>query len=95
MMGCSTAYFLKTKDRSLNVSVVERDSTYCQCSTALSVGSIRMQFSNRENILISKFGAEFIEHIDEYVYDDDSSCFECYGLLVTNSKQQFRVWFFS
>eukprot|EP01135_Chromosphaera_perkinsii_P005294 Nk52_evm2s335 gene=Nk52_evmTU2s335 len=71
IMGCSTAYFLKKADPSLKVCVVERDSSYEQCSTALSVGSIRLQFSNEENIKISQFGVDFIRHIDDYLRVDD------------------------
>ena len=38
-MGSSVAYFLKRRMPSLAVTVVERDPTYKECSTGLSVGS--------------------------------------------------------
>ena len=38
-MGSSVAYFLKKRMPQLAVTVVERDPTYTECSTGLSVGS--------------------------------------------------------
>jgi sarcosine oxidase len=59
--GSAVAYFLAAQSegrcRSL---VVERDPTYADCATSRSVGGVRQQFSTPENILMSKFGAEFI-----------------------------------
>jgi len=62
-MGSSVAYFLKCKMPSLAVAVVERDPTYATCSTGLSVGSIRQQFSISGNVEMSLFGAEFLKNI--------------------------------
>ncbi|KAJ8680876.1 hypothetical protein QAD02_016663 [Eretmocerus hayati] len=67
-MGSSVAYWLKTlADASLNVVVVERDPTYVNASTVLSVGGLRQQFSLEENIEMSKFGAEFLRNINKYL----------------------------
>ncbi|OXU17326.1 hypothetical protein TSAR_006171 [Trichomalopsis sarcophagae] len=40
---------------------------YTQCSTVLSVGGLRQQFSLEENIEMSLFGAEFIRNANEYL----------------------------
>jgi glycine/D-amino acid oxidase-like deaminating enzyme len=57
VIGSAIAYFLADcDDFDGTVLVVERDPSYAGCSTALSVGSIRQQFSTPENIEISKFG---------------------------------------
>lgn len=40
---------------------------YKQCSTVLSVGGLRQQFSLEENIQMSIFGAEFIRNINDYL----------------------------
>lgn len=42
------------------VNVIERDNTYKIASSMLSAGGIRQQFSLKENILISIYGAEFL-----------------------------------
>ena len=68
VMGSSTAYFLAANpDFTGNVLVIEKDPTYAKSSTCLSAGGIRQQFSNTENILLSKFGAEFIKNINTYL----------------------------
>ena len=74
VMGSSTAYFLAGNPNfNGTVLVIEKDPTYAKSSTCLSAGGIRQQFSNTENILLSKFGAEFIKHINSYlqVENDD------------------------
>ncbi|XP_031550826.1 FAD-dependent oxidoreductase domain-containing protein 1-like [Actinia tenebrosa] len=66
-MGSSTAYFLANRQPDLRICVIERDLTYSKCSTALSVGSIRQQFSTAENIQLSQFGFQFLSNIGEYL----------------------------
>lgn len=58
--GSSTAWWLLGMDPGLRVLVVERDPTYAQSATALSVASVRQQFSNPVNVAISRFGIDFI-----------------------------------
>lgn len=67
VVGSSVAYFLSAREegRRLRIGVVEADPTYARASTTLSVGGIRQQFSTRENILISKFSAEFLRQAPE------------------------------
>lgn len=62
IMGCSIAYWLKQRghDNGLNVIVVEQDPSYTRASTVLSVGGLRQQFSLRENIEMSLYGADFL-----------------------------------
>lgn len=75
VLGLSVAYWLKRLEKrrgAIRVLVVERDHTYSQASTVLSVGGIRQQFSLPENIQLSLFSAEFLRNINEYlaVVDD-------------------------
>lgn len=64
IMGSSIAYFLSANsDFRGSVAVVEKDSTYLNCSTTRSVGSIRQQFSTEENIRLSQFGFEFLSDV--------------------------------
>ena len=60
-IGSATAYFL-TADTGFGgrVAVIEADSSYQYCATALSAASIRHQFSTPENIRMSLFGTEFL-----------------------------------
>lgn len=69
--GSSVAYFLAAAEVfDGDVVVVEKDSSYQDCSTARAVGGIRQQFSTKENIQISMFGIHFIKHIEEYLTVD-------------------------
>ena len=62
-IGSSIADSLLRADPSLSVCVIERDPTYSFASSALSVGSIRQQFSLAENVRISQYGVEFIKEL--------------------------------
>jgi len=63
VMGASAAYWLTRLQPGLRVLVVERDPTFARASTALSVASIRQQFSTGVNVAISAFGITFIRDI--------------------------------
>ncbi len=62
VMGSATAYHLLARDSSLSVTVVEKDPTYRYSSTLLSDGNVRVQFNLEENIRISLYGMEVLEH---------------------------------
>lgn len=69
--GSALAYFLSAS-RSFkgSVLVIEKDSSYQKCATALSAASIRHQFSTVENIQMSQFGSEFLYGIGEILEVD-------------------------
>jgi len=71
IMGSSTAYYLMSHDHSLKVTVVEPDPTYARASTTLSVGNTRIQFSLRENILISQYTFNVLEQFEDSMAVDD------------------------
>ncbi|MGQ0674625.1 MAG: NAD(P)/FAD-dependent oxidoreductase [Rhodospirillales bacterium] len=52
------------------VAVIERDPTYAEAATPRSLGGIRQQFSTRENILMSRFGMEFVKRVGEHLSVD-------------------------
>lgn len=71
VMGSSLAFWLsRLASKGLRVLVVERDKTYAQSATALSVASIRLQFSNPINVKISRFGLDFIRNIKSYLGEE-------------------------
>ena len=65
-IGSAIAFFL-TEDPGFGgtVTVVERDPTYARASTPLSLGGLRQQFSNRENVEIGLFGRAFVDALPE------------------------------
>jgi FAD-dependent oxidoreductase domain-containing protein 1 len=65
LMGCATAYYLLKSDEGLRVAVIEMDPTYEKSSTALSDGNIRVQFNLKQNIQISQYGLECLEHFSD------------------------------
>ena len=68
VIGSALAYFLAAHARFRGeVTVIERDPTYAQASSALSASSIRQQFSAPVNIAISQFGIEFLRNIKQHL----------------------------
>ncbi|MGO4914853.1 NAD(P)/FAD-dependent oxidoreductase [Pseudogemmobacter sp. W21_MBD1_M6] len=68
VMGSSVAFWLtRLADRPLRILVVEKDRSYARSSTALSVASIRQQFTNPVNVEISRFGVDFIRNFKENI----------------------------
>lgn len=65
VMGASVAYWLTQMRPELSVLVVERDPSFARSSTALSVASIRQQFTTGVNVKISRFGIDFIKTFKE------------------------------
>ena len=84
VMGSSAAFWLSRMSAELRILVVEPDPGYAQSSTALSVASIRQQFTTDVNVKISRFGIDFIRNIKDYLGqggDVDSLGFQENGYL--------------
>ena len=72
VIGSAIAYFLAAAPGfGGKVTVIEPDPTYQTASTPRSLGGIRQQFSNRENIEIGLFAHAFISQIGQYLSIDD------------------------
>jgi glycine/D-amino acid oxidase-like deaminating enzyme len=72
VMGSALAYWLTRLAPGIEVTVIERDPSYSQASSALSAASIRQQFSTPVNIEISQASIEFLRHAaDELCCDGD------------------------
>ena len=66
IMGSIVAYYLKEKiPEALNIVVVEKDPTYQHAASTNSMGTIRVQFSQPENVKAALFGAEFLRTMKE------------------------------
>ncbi|HKX10597.1 MAG TPA: FAD-binding oxidoreductase [Stellaceae bacterium] len=73
-VGSSIAYFLASNaDFRGKVTVVERDPTYRYASSALSLSSIRVQFSTPTNMHLSAFGMEFLKEAPQRLAVDGES----------------------
>jgi FAD-dependent oxidoreductase domain-containing protein 1 len=71
VMGSSAAYWLAAHPGfSGSILIIERDPSYKNATTALSLGSIRQQFSTPENVQMSLFGAQFLAAIGDYLAID-------------------------
>ena len=71
-MGSSCAFYLMKGDNKLKVAVVERDPTYTHASTTLSMSNVRIQFSLKQNIQISKYTFDVLERFsDEMAVGDE------------------------
>jgi FAD-dependent oxidoreductase domain-containing protein 1 len=70
VMGASCAFWLTKMQPGLSVLVVEQDPSFARASTALSVASIRSQFSTGVNVAISRFGIEFIRNFQNHLGHD-------------------------
>jgi FAD-dependent oxidoreductase domain-containing protein 1 len=53
-VGTSTALALRRADSSLQVVVIEPDSTYAEAATTRASGGVRQLFTEPENILLSQ-----------------------------------------
>ena len=65
IMGSSLAYNLMRADNRLKVLVVERDPTYAQASTTLSMTNARIQFSLQQNIQASQYAFDVFESFED------------------------------
>lgn len=91
-IGSSIAYWIKKKaSEGINVVVVERDATYSEASTPLSVGGLRHQFSLIENIQMSLYGSDFIRDIKYHLGDDVDVQFTPHGYLMLATEETAEV----
>jgi FAD-dependent oxidoreductase domain-containing protein 1 len=74
VMGSSAAYWLAANPGFKgSILMIERDPSYKNATTALSLGSIRQQFSTAENVRMSLFGAQFLASLGDYLGIDGAT----------------------
>jgi len=95
IIGCAVAYFLLNFDPDIKVCVVEKDSTYAYASTPLSLANVRVQFSLKQNIKISRHTHEFINDFPEKMAvrgEKPELSFRSQGnLFITDQKNKGRA----
>jgi FAD-dependent oxidoreductase domain-containing protein 1 len=71
IMGCAIAYHLLKFEPGLAVAVVEMDPTYTQASTTLSMSNVRIQFSLKQNIEVSRYALQVLTGFEDEMTVDD------------------------
>lgn len=94
MYGSSIAWWTsRNPDFDGSILVVERDPSYSQASTSHTNSCIRQQFSNKINVQISQFGAEFINNFRDYMgaHDDrvPEIALHSYGYMYLADNEDF------
>lgn len=73
VMGCSLAWHLAVQSQNaLSIVVVERDPSYRFASSALSLSSIRQQFTTPVNIAMSRYALELLRDPTPLAVDGDA-----------------------
>lgn len=80
--GSAAAYFLTRRGFQGSITIVEKDTSYQACASGRSVASIRQQFTTRENIELSAFGARFFKSIRQELGPDADISFRERGYLI-------------
>jgi len=93
--GSSLAWWLtNTPGFDGTIAVVERDPTYTFASTSHTNSCIRQQFSNRTNIQVSQFGAEFIKNFRSFMGGDPEVPhlpLQSYGYMYLADTEEFAA----
>ncbi len=87
-VGSATAYYLSMMGKFApgRIIIVERDTSYAECSTARSAGGIRAQFSTPQNIALSKVTLDVIRNLKQVFGPDADVGFKEQGYLVLASS---------
>ncbi len=91
IMGSSAAFWLSHMNPELDILVIEPDPSYAKSSTALSVASVRQQFTTAVNVEISRFGIDFIKNVHVWLGQGggvDSLGFQENGYLFLSGSAQ-------
>lgn len=86
VVGSAAAYYLKKQGFAGSVAIFEQDTTYQFGCTGRSVGGIRQQFSNPENIALSKFGLSLIRNLKQEFGPEADVFFREQGYLILASE---------
>jgi sarcosine oxidase len=92
IVGSAVAYFLAV-DRCFpgRIVIVERDTSYRDCSTARSAGGVRQQFSTPENIAMSQLTLAIFRRLKTLFGADADVAFREQGYLILASADGAKV----
>lgn len=86
VIGCSVAFHLRRRDRSLRVVLLEREPMVGMGSTARATGGVRHQFSSEANIRLTQLSLPFYLRFEEET--GYSVHFRPHGYLFVTSDRQ-------
>ncbi|WP_170576410.1 NAD(P)/FAD-dependent oxidoreductase [Ruegeria atlantica] len=87
ILGSFCAWSLRDQGFSGQITVVEKDSSYRYCSTALSAACIRLQFATPLNIQMSLYGVEFLRDVKSRLGQDAEIDYVEDGYLILGSEK--------
>jgi len=91
IVGSSIAYYLRDEGFSGSIALIERDPSFAQSATTLSMASIRQQFSIPQNIRLSQFTLALFRRLREEFGADADIGFREKGYLILASEEGFPV----
>jgi FAD-dependent oxidoreductase domain-containing protein 1 len=91
IVGSATAYYLKKLGFKGSIAIIEKDTSFKQSCTALSLGGMRQQFSAPENIALSQFGLDLLRNLKHEFGPDADVGFKEQGYLILASEAGLDV----
>jgi FAD-dependent oxidoreductase domain-containing protein 1 len=91
IVGSATAHYLRKLGFSGTIAMIEKDTSFKQSCTALSLGGLRQQFSAPENIALSLFGLSLIRNLKQEFGPDAEVGFKEQGYLILASESGLPV----
>jgi FAD-dependent oxidoreductase domain-containing protein 1 len=82
IVGSATAHYLRKLGFKGMIAMVEKDTSFKQSCTSLSLGGLRQQFSAPENIALSMFGLSLIRNLKQEFGPDADVGFKEQGYLI-------------
>jgi FAD-dependent oxidoreductase domain-containing protein 1 len=78
IMGCSTVYHLMKANHDLEVLIIEKDPSYEFASTSRSMANVRIQFSLKQNTLISQHAIKILASFENEMAVDGNRPYIAY-----------------
>ncbi|MEM3667411.1 MAG: FAD-binding oxidoreductase [Thermoproteota archaeon] len=86
LMGLSSAYYIKKHNLNKSVLVLEREKTYAQGNSGMSVAGFRDMFSTEINFKLAKSSIKFYRHVQHDLNYDIGMKYVGYLFLMSSRK---------